>query len=110
MESSRNRYKKAIICPPEHSHESSTICYTHHKCRCDWCVSEARARYQERMGAHGKWMADELIVELEHFLSLGVNGRVAVEQMGLNLETVRSTLYKNGRADLVSRISKESYH
>lgn len=104
------KFDKMTVCPPEHKHEETTVCYSHHKCRCQWCVSEARARYQERIGTHGKWMAAELITEVEHFLSLGVNGRVAVEQMGLNFDTVKSTLYKNGRTDLISRMTKELYH
>ena len=106
----RQNFKSAIVCPENHDHELTTVCYTHHKCRCEWCVSEARARYQERMGAHGKWLAEEMIPEIEHFLSLGVNGRVAIEQMGLNVDTVRSILYKHKRADLVAAITKEQYH
>lgn len=109
MTSAREEFRQAGVCPPEHSHEATTVCYTHHKCRCQWCVSEARARYQERRGEHGKWLAEEMIPELEHFLSLNVNGRVAVEQMGLNIETVKSTLYKNGRADLVHKLTSEGY-
>lgn len=73
-------------------------------------MSEARARYQERMGGHGKWLAEEMIPELEHFLSLRVNGRVAVEQMGLNIDTVKSVLYKHGRGDLVQKLTSETYH
>jgi hypothetical protein len=106
----RKSFAKATICPPEHRHEETSVCYSHHRCRCQWCVSEARARYQERTGQNGKWLVEELIPELEHFLSLNVNGRVAVEQMGLKLDTVKSVLYKNGRGDLVLRLTKEGYH
>lgn len=106
----RKNFKRAIICPEDHDHETTTVCYTHHKCRCQWCTSEARARYQERMGTHGKWLAEEMIPEIEHFLSLGVNGRVAIEQMGLNFETVKSILYKHGRKDLVTKMTSEGYH
>ena len=106
--SSKKAFSKGTICPPEHKHEATSVCYAHHRCRCQWCVSEARARYQERMGAHGKWMADELIIEFEHLTSLGVSGELAIQQIGVTKNTAQSVFYKNKRGDLARKLNPSS--
>ena len=96
------------ICPDDHKHEKATVCYSVHGCRCEWCTSESRARYQERRG-NGKWMARELIIELDHFTSLGVSIYTALAEMGVDPETAKIVLYRNERADLARKLNAETH-
>lgn len=94
------------ICSEDHSHEKATVCYNHHGCRCQWCVSEARARYQERNG-NGKWLAGELISEVEHMVSLNQSIYAVLNQMNVNPETAKTIFYKNNRGDLARLMNRQ---
>ncbi len=95
-----------LICPEEHSHEKATVCYAHHGCRCQWCVSESRARYQERNG-NGKWLAAELISEVVHMVSLNQSIYDTLQKMGVNPETAKTTFYKHDRGDLARMLNRQ---
>jgi hypothetical protein len=96
--------KPDYVCPPDHKHELTQVCHSHHKCRCEWCVSEARARYQEKTGRNGQWTAKELIVEIEHFVNLGYSALTAVQEMNVNPTTAKTVLYRNDRPDLARQL------
>jgi hypothetical protein len=100
------RKKIGIICPPEHKHEQTQVCYTHHGCRCQWCVSEARHRYQEKNG-NGKWLAHELIAEIDHMVMLNQSIHVILKDLNVNPITAKTTFYKNGRGDLARMLNRE---
>ena len=92
------------ICPDEHKHELTSVCHDHHGCRCDWCVSESRARYQERKG-NGLWVKKELEIEVEHLLGCGVGPQQVADAMGINRGSIQSQLKRNGRPDLAHKMS-----
>lgn len=95
------------VCPEEHAHEASSVCYHHHKCRCQWCASEARARYQERKGSNGKWLAHEIIAEIDHMVSLKQSVYVILNEMNVNPATAKTIFYKNGRDDLARMLNRQ---
>jgi len=98
------RKHKTTICPEDHKHELTTVCHEHHKCRCQWCVSEARARYQERMGTNGLWTKEELIIEVEHLSNCGMGPQQIADALGQTLEHTRHQLRKYGRKDLSEKL------
>lgn len=95
-----------FVCPDDHKHEATQVCHTHHGCRCELCVSEARNRYQQRNG-NGKWLAKELIQEIDHMVSLNQSIHGILWEMNINPITAKTTFYKNGRGDLARRMNRE---
>jgi hypothetical protein len=91
------------ICEEDHKHEKSSTCYDRHGCRCDWCCSEQKARWQERRGSATplKWSREELINEFEFLVLNGMSGNEAVKAFGMKRENVRESLIRKGRDDLV---------
>ncbi len=98
------RVKDPKICPPDHKHAGSLVCYNLHQCRCRPC-SEHRMKTEERRRkdkAYGRY--DSGLVDAdpvrEHILALGEFGigykRVA-ELAGVGVTGVRTIIW--GRQD-----------
>lgn len=98
------RARNRVICPPEHKHARSLVCYNLHQCRCAPCI-EHRAETDERrakLKAYGRY--DNGLVDAEpvreHLLMLGEFGlgykRVA-RLAGVGITPVRNVIW--GRQD-----------
>lgn len=114
------RVKDPKICPPEHKHAGSLVCYNLHQCRCRPC-SEHRMKAEERRRkdkAYGRYDSGLVDVEpvREHLLMLGEFGlgykRVAT-LAGLGTTSVRNILW--GRQDpgprkgeMLKRVKRET--
>lgn len=94
---------KPKVCPEDHKHEATTVCHDHHKCRCRWCVSEARARYQEKNG-NGIWIKEELVIEVEHLLLSGMSPQMVEEALGVSRESMKVQMRKADRQDLSDKL------
>lgn len=66
------------VCPPDHYHGKTTVCYVIHQCRCDDCTDNRTAREanRRRLKAYGRY--DTGLVDVapvrEHVLMLGEFG------------------------------------
>ncbi|GGH34063.1 hypothetical protein [Microbacterium album] len=98
------RVKDPKICPPEHKHAASLVCYNLHQCRCTPC-SEHRAETDQRrakLKAYGRFDTGLVDAEpvREHLLMLGEFGigykRVA-RLSGVGVTPVRNIIW--GRQD-----------
>lgn len=72
------RVKDPKICPPDHKHAGSLVCYNLHQCRCTACSehrmeSEARRRKDKAYGRYDSGLVDVTPVR-EHVLMLGEYG------------------------------------
>lgn len=98
------RVKDPKICPPEHKHDGSLVCYNLHQCRCRPCSAhrmqtEERRRKDKAYGRYDSGLVDAEPVR-EHLLMLGEFGlgykRVAAIA-GLGITPVRNVIW--GRQD-----------
>lgn len=98
------RIRARTICPPEHKHDGSLVCYNLHQCRCEPCVrhrAETDTR-RAKLKAYGRF--DTGLVDAdpvrEHLLMLGEFGlgykRVA-RIAGVGVTPVRNVIW--GRQD-----------
>lgn len=72
------RVSSPTICPPEHKHDGSLVCYNLHQCRCTPCSThrmwtEARRRKDQAYGRYDTGLVDVTPVR-EHVLMLGEFG------------------------------------
>ena len=92
-----------MICHHHHEHEKSSTCFEVHGCRCQWCVSENTARFEE---AHPerpkKWEGAEFLEEVEFLVSNGLNGREAAKALGREVNSAKAYLTNKSRQDLAN--------
>lgn len=108
------------ICPPEHKHDGSLVCYNLHKCRCRPCSEhrmrhEANRRKQQAYGRYDSGLVDVAPVR-EHLLILGEFGigyKRAAALAGVGVTAVRNVIW--GRQDpgprkgeMLRRIKREN--
>lgn len=114
------RVKKLTICPPEHKHADSLVCYNLHQCRCTPCVehrheSDLRRKKDKAYGRYDTGLVD-VTPAREHLLKLGEFGigwkRVAM-LAGLGSTPVRNIIW--GRQDpgprkgeMLKRVKRET--
>lgn len=72
------RVKDPKICPPEHKHAGSLVCYNLHQCRCEECVehrhaTDLRRKKDQAYGRYDTGLVDAGPVR-EHVLKLGEFG------------------------------------
>lgn len=98
------RVKDPKICPPDHKHAGSLVCYNLHQCRCTQCskhrmAHETRRRKDQAYGRYDTGLVDADPVR-DHILKLGEFGigykRVA-ELAGVGTTAVRTLIW--GRQD-----------
>lgn len=91
-----------VICPPEHKHDGSTVCYITHKCRCDVCREwmNVRERNRNRLKAYGRWDHKADFVPAwpvrDHVRFLQSNGMgllTVAEVAGVSKTTLRQLVY-----------------
>ncbi|MGI0521806.1 hypothetical protein ABY45_14620 [Microbacterium maritypicum] len=98
------RLRNRTICPPEHKHDGSLVCYNLHQCRCTSCVEHRAATDMQRakLKAYGRFDTGLVDAEpvREHLLMLGEFGlgykRVA-RIAGVGITPVRNVIW--GRQD-----------
>lgn len=98
------RAHNRVLCPPEHKHAGSLVCYTQHQCRCTAC-SKHRAENDTRVAklkAYGRY--DSGLVDAEpvrqHLLMLiefGIGYKRVAALSGVGITPVRSIIW--GRMD-----------
>jgi hypothetical protein len=98
------RRRNRVICPPEHKHAESLVCYNLHQCRCEPCIEHRAATHERRakLKAYGRYDTGLVDAEpvREHLLMLGEFGlgykRVA-RLAGVGITPVRNVIW--GRQD-----------
>ncbi|MDF2578467.1 MAG: hypothetical protein K0S49_46 [Microbacterium sp.] len=114
------RVKDPKVCPPDHKHADSLVCYNLHQCRCTPC-GEHRMKHEERRRkdkAYGRY--DTGLVDVaparEHLLMLseyGIGYKRVAELAGLGTTPVRNIIW--GRQDpgprkgeMLKRVKRET--
>lgn len=98
------RNPNPTICPPDHKHEGSLVCYNLHQCRCQPCSThrmqtEERRRKDKAYGRYDSGLVDADPVR-EHILMLseyGIGYKRVAELAGVGITGVRSLIW--GRQD-----------
>ncbi|WP_221585583.1 hypothetical protein [Microbacterium sp. G2-8] len=112
--------KPGLICPPEHAHADTTVCYIQHKCRCDAC-REHRSEVEllrRRQVAFGRWDtglvdADPAREHVELLGEFGIGYKRVARLADVSVTVVRNLVY--GRQDAgprkgehVKRVKRET--
>lgn len=94
----------STVCPPDHKHAESGVCYVKHRCRCEECraARAAAERRRHRLIAYGRY--DNGLVDAaparEHLLQLrafGMGYATIAKAAGVGTTVTRTLLY--GRED-----------
>lgn len=93
-----------FVCPPEHKHGGSGVCYTMHHCRCDECrrVRSETDRRRAKLHAYGRWVdpyvsADVVREHLAYLQQSGMGYKTIAHAAGVSVTGIRSLIY--GRQD-----------
>lgn len=97
-----------FVCPPDHKHGLSGVCYTMHRCRCDECRrvrSETDLR-RAKLHAYGRWVdpyvpAEPVREHLQYLREFGLGWKRIAAISGIGNTAVESLIYgrKGGNGD-----------
>lgn len=92
------------VCPPDHAHEGTSVCYIQHRCGCDACRRSQAERHarRKRLKLYGRWdsglvAADPVRAHLRALGEYGIGWKRSAALAAVSKTTVYQLLY--GRSE-----------